>query len=68
MASEYTITIMRHASTAQYESVEVKISETIELEDDEVDGEYKRLSAKVEKYIGHEIRKYRADPDSKKVR
>ena len=68
MANEYMISIKRTASTAQYESVTVEIHQTLELEDDEVDGAYKALSARVEKYVGHEVRKYRKDADSKRVK
>lgn len=65
---EVKLSIRRTASTGPYESVTVEVQETQELEDDEIDGAYKALSAKVEKYVRHELRKYKADSDSKTVR
>ena len=65
---EYRISIRRTASTAQYESVTVELHQTVELAESEVDGAFKALSAKVEKYVNHEVRKYRNNPDSKRVK
>ena len=66
--AETTISIKRHCQTAQFENISVELSQTLDLEDSEIDGAYKRLSARVEKYVGHELRKYKPNPDSKKVR
>lgn len=68
MADEYKISIRRTASTGQYESVTVEVQQVAELEEHEVDGAYKALSARVEKYVNHEVRKYRKDSDSKRVK
>lgn len=54
----YQLTIKRTFQTQKFEGVTVEVSETLECEDSEVDSVYKKLSARLEKYVGHEARKY----------
>ena len=66
---EVKMSVRRTASTAAYESVTVEIQEVhSDLDESEIDGAYKELSRRVEKYVKHEVRKYKEGLDTKTVR